>query len=63
VQRFRGHGVSVAGSTNARVVNILTSTNCMAGIFVAGTSFGTLVEGNVAVRNGSSAAGFPCGGI
>jgi hypothetical protein len=63
VQRFRGHGVSVAGSTNARVVNILTSTNCAAGIFVAATSFGTLVEGNVAVRNGSSAPGFSCGGI
>ena len=63
VQRFRGHGVSVAGSTGARVKNILTSTNCMAGIFVAGTSFGTLVEGNVAVRNGSSTPGLSCGGI
>ena len=63
VQRFRGHGVSVAGSTNARVLNILTSTNCQSGIFVSATSFGTLVESNVAVRNGSSAPGLPCGGI
>jgi hypothetical protein len=63
VQRFRGHGVSVAGSTNARVLNILTSTNCLSGIFVAATSFGTLVESNVAVRNGSSAPGLSCGGI
>lgn len=63
VQRFRGFGVSVAGSTNARVMNLITSTNCMAGIFVAATSFGTLVEGNLAVRNGSSAPGVPCGGI
>jgi hypothetical protein len=63
VQRFRSFGVTVGGSTNARIQGITLSTNCASGIFVGPTSFGTLVEGNVAVRNGSAAAGFFCGGI
>lgn len=63
LQRFRGFGVLVAGSTNARVVDLTVSTNCASGIFVPATSFGTLVEGNIAVRNGSSTPGFTCGGI
>ena len=61
LQRFRSHGVRVFGSTNARIVLLTVSTNCAAGIFVAGNSFGTLVEGNIAVRTGSST--FTCGGI
>ena len=61
VQRFRGDGVTVAGSTDARVEDLTLSTNCMSGVRVLGTSFGTLVQNNVAVRNGSPAAS--CGGI
>ena len=61
VQRFRGDGVTVIGSIDARVENVTVSTNCMSGIRVVGTWFGTLVQGNTAIRNGSTAA--PCGGI
>jgi hypothetical protein len=63
VQRFRQHGVWVAGSRDARVENITASTNCAAGVFVAANSFGAVVEGNVAVRNGATAPGFACGGV
>lgn len=63
IQRFRNSGVHVAASTGARVQGITASTNCAAGIIVVATSFETLIEGNTAVRNGSSAPGFPCGGI
>jgi len=63
VQRFRNHGVNVAASTGARVQGITASTNCASGIFVAGTSFDTLIEGNVSVRNGSTSPGASCGGI
>ena len=57
VQRFRNHGVNVAASTAARIQGITSSTNCGSGIFVAGTSFDTVIEGNVSVRNGSIVAG------
>jgi hypothetical protein len=63
VQRFRNTGVLIAGSTRARVEGITASTNCASGILVQATSFGTIVQGNVSVRNGSSAPGFSCGGI
>jgi hypothetical protein len=63
VQRFRGDGITVAGSRNARVEGLTLSTNCMSGVRVLATSFGTIVEGNVAVRNGSSNPGLLCGGI
>ena len=63
IQRFRTHGVAVLASTDARVQDITASTNCGSGVFVAATSFGTLVEGIISVRNGSSAAGATCGGI
>jgi hypothetical protein len=63
VQRFRNSGVHVAASTNARIQGITASTNCAAGIIVLATSFDTIVEGNTAVRNGSTAPGFACGGI
>ena len=63
IQRFRGDGVTVAGSREARVENLTLSTNCMSGIRVLATSFGTLVEGNTAVRNGSSNPNLLCGGI
>jgi hypothetical protein len=63
VQRFRLHGVLVTGSRDVRVENITASTNCGSGIFATATSFGTLVEGNVAVRNGSTVAGMACGGV
>ncbi len=63
VQRFRNSGVAVAASTNARVQGITSSTNCAAGIIVLATSFDTIIENNVAVRNGSTAPGFACGGI
>jgi hypothetical protein len=63
VQRFRGDGITVAGSTGARVENLTMSTNCMSGVRILATSFGTLVERTLTVRNGSTAAGFICGGI
>ncbi|MGH9174308.1 MAG: hypothetical protein ACRD1H_08115, partial [Vicinamibacterales bacterium] len=63
VQRFRMHGVLVAGSTNARVEDVISSTNCAAGIIVAGNSFETRVDRNTATRNGSTAPGLACGGI
>jgi hypothetical protein len=63
VQRFRNHGVAVIASTGARIQGITASTNCAAGVFVAATSFDALIERNVAVRNGSTAAGFACGGV
>jgi hypothetical protein len=61
VQRFRQHGVWVAGSQDVRVENLTASTNCGSGVFIAANSFGTLVEGITSVRNGSAAA--PCGGV
>ncbi len=63
VQRFRQHGVWVAGSRDVRVEGITASTNCASGIFVNASSFGALVEGNVAVRNGATLPGFRCGGV
>lgn len=63
VQRFRNTGVLVAASTGTRVQGITASTNCASGILVQATSFDTVIEGNVAVRNGASAPGFACGGI
>ena len=63
VQRFRFHGVAVMGSRDARVDGITASTNCAAGVFINALSFGTIVEGVVSVRNGSTSAGASCGGI
>jgi hypothetical protein len=63
VQRFRNSGVFVTGSTGARVADLTASTNCGSGIHIAGTSFETVVEGNVTVRNGSTNPGASCGGI
>ena len=54
VQRFRSHGVQVAGSDGARIEGITVSTNCGSGIFIPATSFNTLVQENTTVRNGSS---------
>lgn len=54
VRQFRRHGVLVFGSTKARILNLTVSTNCAAGIIVGATSSGALIEGNTAVRNGSS---------
>jgi hypothetical protein len=61
VQQFRSHGVQVIGSTGARVSDLNASTNCGSGIIIAATSFETIVERNLAVRNGATNA--PCGGI
>jgi hypothetical protein len=63
IQRTRGRGVHVIGSTGARVEGFAISTTCSSGVFVAADSFNTLVEGVIAVRNGASAPGNPCGGI
>ena len=54
---FAAHGVNVAASTAARIQGITSSTNCLSGIFVANTSFDTVIEGNTAVRNGSRRQG------
>jgi hypothetical protein len=63
IQRTRGRGVHVIGSTGARVEGFAISTTCSSGVFVAADSFNTLVEEVMAVRNGASAPGNPCGGI
>jgi hypothetical protein len=63
IQRFRTHGVAVLASSDARVENLTSSTNCGSGVFIAANSFGTLVEGIISVRNGSTSAGASCGGI
>ena len=63
VQRFRNSGVFITGSTGARVADLAASTNCGSGIHIAATSFDTVVEGNVTVRNGSTDPGGSCGGI
>jgi hypothetical protein len=63
IERFRTHGVAVLASNDARVQHITASTNCGAGVFIAATSFGTVVESIVSVRNGSTGAGASCGGI
>ena len=63
VHRFRGDGITVGGSTGARIEGLTLSTNCMSGVRILATSFGTVVEGNTAVRNGSSNPGLLCGGI
>jgi hypothetical protein len=63
IQRFRHHGVQVAASFDARLEGLTVSTNCGSGIFVLATSNGARIEGNTAVRNGSSVAGQACGGI
>jgi hypothetical protein len=63
IQRTRGRGVHVIGSTGARVQGLAISTTCSSGVFVAADSFGTVIEEVIAVRNGASAPGNPCGGI
>jgi hypothetical protein len=63
VQRFRADGIFVTGSTSVRIELVTASTNCMSGIRVAANSFDTIVQDNVAVRNGASQAGLSCGGI
>ena len=63
IQRFRGHGVQVTGSREARVEGLTVSTNCGSGIFVLANSFSALIEGNTTLRNGSTVAGAACGGI
>jgi hypothetical protein len=61
VQRFRGDGIMVTGSTDSRIESLTISTNCLSGIRVLGNSFSTLIQGNTSVRNGNGAAS--CGGI
>jgi hypothetical protein len=61
VQRFRADAIFVVGSTDARVDDLMVATNCLSGIRVAGTAFGTVIQNNTAVRNGSPTAS--CGGI
>lgn len=63
IQRTRGRGVHVIGSTGARVEGFAISTTCSSGVFVAADSFSTAVEEVIAIRNGASAPGNPCGGI
>jgi hypothetical protein len=63
IHRFRGDGITVGGSRDARIENLTLATNCMSGVRVLATSFGTLIEGNTSVRNGSSNPGLLCGGI
>ena len=59
VQRFRTHGILINGSTGGAVTGVTTSTNCMAGILLAGAS--NVLENNISIANGNTSA--PCGGI
>lgn len=59
VQRFRVHGILINGSTGTVVTGVTTSTNCEAGILVAGGS--NLLENNISIANGNLT--LPCGGI
>jgi hypothetical protein len=61
VQRFRADGILFMATAKGWVQGVTTTTNCMSGIRVNPTSSGISVEGNVSVRNGTSAN--PCGGI
>ncbi len=63
VQRFRANGILFTGTLRGKVELATVTTNCQSGILVNATSSQIEVEANVAVRNGSSAPGFPCGGI
>lgn len=63
IQRFRADGIFVVASNDARIENLTLSTNCMSGVRIAATSFGTLVQNNISVRNGSTNPGASCGGI
>jgi hypothetical protein len=63
IQRFRADGIFVVGSNDARVEELTVSTNCMSGVRIAGTSFRTLVQNNISIRNGSTNPGASCGGI
>ncbi len=63
VQRFQADGILFVASARGWVQGVTATTNCMSGLRINPTSSGISVEGNVSVRNGASAAGFPCGGI
>jgi hypothetical protein len=59
VQRFRAHGIIISGSTGDTITGVTTSTNCEAGILVAGGS--NVLENNISIANGNLT--LPCGGI
>jgi hypothetical protein len=62
IQRFRAHGISIAGaSSRVLVTQVTVATNCMAGIFVTGASTDNDLVANTGVGNGNSTS--PCGGI
>ena len=61
VQRFRGQGIVINGSTRTTVTGVTTSTNCNSGIFLSGGASLSVIEGNISIRNGNSGAS--CGGI
>jgi hypothetical protein len=63
VQRFRATGVFYTGTLLGRVIGVTATTNCQSGIQVNPTSSQIVLEANVAMRNGSSDPGLPCGGI
>jgi parallel beta-helix repeat protein len=63
VQRFRAVGILFAATLVGKVEGVTVTTNCQAGILINTTSSQVTAGGNVAVRNGTSAPGFPCGGI
>lgn len=63
VRGFRSDGVLFAGTLNGKVEGVTVTTNCQSGIRVLATSSRISIAGNIAVRNGASAPGLPCGGI
>jgi parallel beta-helix repeat protein len=65
VQKFRRHGIFIAGTTGiatkARVQELVSHHNCFSGIFL-NTVSESVVEENASVRNGSNSTTAPCGG-
>lgn len=59
IQRFRGWGIFLNGSTQVSVRHVTLSSNCLSGIQLIANN--NDLEGNICVRNGSTEAG--CGGI
>jgi len=60
VQQFRAAGIHLVTTTGARVMDVITSTNCLSGILLNAGS-GNELYNNVSVRNGTPGGG--CGGI
>jgi parallel beta-helix repeat protein len=65
VQRFRRHGIFVAGmagiSTNVTIRHITSNHNCFSGMLTAAMS-DSVIEDNVSIKNASNSVNASCGG-